>query len=149
MPPLHWTTGIDLPDADRAFIRDQVFAHGRALAADGRATPLAVVVRQGGAIVAGAAGRTEYGRLFVDSLWVAEPLRCQGLGRALLARIEGAAREAGCTTALIETLSHRAAALYRRCGYAERARIDGYVGPFDRFILLKGLSHGEGEGTDG
>ena len=94
----------------------RVLEYGRTLAA-GNARPLACLVRDGsGAVVAGASGRTEYGRLFVNSLWVDEALR--GAGSALNPAPHGArCAPRGCGSALIETLGERACVLYCRVGY--------------------------------
>lgn len=120
-----------------------VIEAGRREAAGGDPRPVACFLREDGRIVAGACGRTEFGRLFVDFLWVAEDLRSLGLGSEALARLEGAARERGARDALIETLSDRVAALYRRAGYREIAAIEGYVGRFTKHVLLKTLQTDE------
>jgi putative acetyltransferase len=55
--------------------------------------------------------------------------RGRGVGRALLAFLEGAARERGCTRFVLETgyLQHEALALYERCGYVRRGPFGDYV----------------------
>ena len=58
--------------------------------------PLAVFAREGEAIVAGLAGETYSGWLFIKYLWVSEALRGRGIGRALMAAAEGRAVERGC-----------------------------------------------------
>jgi GNAT superfamily N-acetyltransferase len=132
---------VEVADAaDLATLHGGVTAAGRALAAEGQARPIACLVREAGRLVAGGAGRTEYARLFVNHLWVAEPLRGHGIGPQVLAALETAARRRGCTDTLIETLDDRVAELYRRCGYAEVARLPGYVGPFTRYVLVKPLA---------
>ncbi len=59
-------------------------------------------------------------RTEVAHLYVARGARGQGLGRALLAAIEGAAREAGSRALWLETsnLAHPAITFYRRLGFA-------------------------------
>lgn len=139
---MDWDVGHDFAEADLRVVADGVLQHGRALAAEGHARPLACLLRDGGEVIAGASGRTEYERLFVQWLWVAAPHRGQGLGSEALARLEAAARSAGCRDALIETLDDRVAVLYRRRGYVELAHLPRYVGPFGRHILLKTLAGG-------
>ena len=123
-----------------AAVTDGVLTQGRALAAaaGGDARPIACLVSEGAGIVAGASGRTEFNRLFVSFLWVAPQFRSQGLGTEMLARLESAAIDRGCSDVLIETLSDRVALLYRRLGYAPVATIR-YVGPFLRHTLIKPL----------
>ncbi len=140
---LHWSVGYEFSEEELRVVADGVLRHGRSVAAAGQATPIACLLRQESEIVAGAAGRTEFGRLFVEYLWVAEGYRQQGLGTEALARLEEAARDRGCRDAVIETLDDRVAGLYRRQGYEQLAYIPGYVGPFNRSILLKRLGDGE------
>ena len=125
--------------ADASIVLNGVLNHGRALAVDGKASPIACFVRTNGVVVAGAVGRTEYGRLFVSSVWVSEDRRSQGLGTALLNHLEREAIRLGCSSAMIETLNDRVAGLYSRCGYQTLASVNAYVGPFNRHIMLKML----------
>ena len=126
--------------ADMSIVSNGVLNHGRALAVDGKANPIACFVRNNGVVVAGAVGRTEYGRLFVNNLWVSEDHRSQGLGAGLLHHLECEANRLGCDSAMIETLNDRVAGLYSRCGYRTIATVNSYVGPFNRHIMLKVLS---------
>lgn len=141
--PLTWETTQSPAAADAERVTEGVFSHGRSLAKDGQAQPLACFARRDGVVVAGAVGRTEYRRLFVASLWVSEPLRHRGLGSETLLRLEAEAARRGCSSALLETLSDPAAGLYARLGYQTLAVIEEYVGPFHRHIMLKRLSGAE------
>ena len=125
--------------ADVSIVSNGVLNHGRALAVDGKANPIACFVRNNGVVVAGAVGRTEYGRLFVSNVWVSGDLRSQGLGTTLLDHLECEAIRLGCSSAMIETLNDRVAGLYSRCGYQTLASVNAYVGPFNRHIMLKML----------
>ncbi len=120
-------------------LREEVFAHGRAQAGVGTPQAVACFARDGDALVGGASGRIELARLFVEYLWVDAPRRCRGLGSALLAQLEDAARAKACRDALIDTLDDRTAALYRRLGYASIGEIAGYIPGFTRHVLLKRL----------
>lgn len=126
-------------EADLAVLSEGVTQHGRSLAVGGNARPIACFVRKGQGIVAGGSGRTEFGRLFVNYLWVAEHMRSQGLGSQVLTKLELVARERGCGDALIETLSDRTAELYIRLGYEPVARVPLYVGSYTKHILIKSL----------
>lgn len=134
---LTWTIQCDAPAADLAVVADGVFAHGRAQASDGRAEPISCLVRDEGRVVAGGSGRTEYSRLFVSYLWVAQELRGQGIARRILREMESEAALRGCRDALIETLDDSVATLYSRLGYRSIAVVNGYVGRFNRHIMLK------------
>ena len=135
--PLTWTLDARVPEEDLKVIAEGVFSHGRAQARDGNAEPVACLVRNGLRVVAGGTGRTEYRRLFVSHLWVTEDLRRQGLARRILQALESEAVHRGCSDALIETLDDGVAAFYGRLGYRSVAVVTGYVGPFDRHILVK------------
>ena len=134
---LTWTLGRDALASDLEIIANEVFAHGRAQAHDGKAEPVSCLVRDGGRIVAGGTGRTEYDRLFVAYLWVAEDFRGKGFARRILKALESEAEKRGCKDALIETLDDTVASLYRHLGYRSVAEVKGYVGRFNRHIMLK------------
>jgi GNAT superfamily N-acetyltransferase len=55
----------------------------------------------------------------VDLLWVDEPLRGRGLGRALLTAAEDEARRRDCRTIVLDTHSFHAPGFYSGLGYAE------------------------------
>jgi GNAT superfamily N-acetyltransferase len=137
--PLTWTVDAHAPEADLQVVSEGVFSHGRAQARDGNAEPISCLVRDGSRVVAGGSGRTEYQRLFVSHLWVYEELRQQGLARRILQALESQAARRGCRDALIETLDDGVAAFYGRLGYRSVAVVAGYVGPFNRHILVKPL----------
>ena len=137
--PLTWTLDAHAPEADLQAVSEGVFSHGRAQARDGNAEPIACLVRDGSRVVAGGSGRTEFRRLFVSHLWVCEDLRRQGLARRILQALELQAVHRGCRDALIETLDDGVAAYYGRLGYRSVAVVAGYVGPFNRHILVKPL----------
>ena len=86
--------------------------------------PLAIFLRDEAQIVAGLAGETYCGWLFVKYLWVSEGLRGRGVGRELMARAEVRARERGCHSASLDTFSFQALGFYEKLGYQEFARLD-------------------------
>lgn len=133
-----WSIEEHADPQDVGVISNGVFRFGRSEAPDGDARPIACFLRDDWQkILAGATGRTEYGRMFINYLWVRDGLRGRGFGTETLQRIESAAIERGCRDALIETLNDRNAALYRHLGYRPLAVIERCVGPFNRHILLK------------
>lgn len=79
--------------------------------------PLAVFVRDTGQIVAGLSGETYAGWLFVRFFWVAEHLRGQKVGTALLQAAETRAIERGCHSVWLDTFSFQAPGFYRKLGY--------------------------------
>ena len=73
----------------------------------------------------GAVRVLEPGVAEIKHMWVAPAGRGRGLGRALLAALEQAARDLGCTRALLDTdaVLHEAVTLYEAVGYE---RIERY-----------------------
>jgi len=101
--------------------------------------PLAIFVREGAQIVAGLAGETYCGWLFVKYLWVSEELRSKGVGRKLMGRAEALAIERGCHSAWLDTFSFQARGFYEKLGYEEFGRLD-YPPDHQRHFLRKRLS---------
>ena len=134
---LTWSLQSNAPQEDLAIISNGVLSYGRTHSKDGNSEPISCLVRSEGAVVAGASGRTEYARLFINYLWVSEALRKNGIARRILIEIESAAARRGCRDSLIETLDESVAGLYARLGYQTVTIIRGYVGHFNRHIMLK------------
>ena len=92
--------------------------------------PLAVFARDGQSIVAGLAGETYSGWLFIRYLWVGDALRGQGIGRRLMGDAETRALERGCHSAWVDTFSFQAPGFYpqarlrgvRRTGLSARTQ---------------------------
>lgn len=81
-------------------------------------TPLDILIRDAaGEIVGGLIASTCWGWLELDVLWVAESLRGQGCGRALLRMAEAEARTRGCLRVMLTTYSFQARGFYEREGY--------------------------------
>jgi len=102
--------------------------------------PLAVVVRsEASDIVAGVAGYTAWGWLYIQWLWVAEAQRGQGLAGRMLAMAEGEARTRGCHGAYIDTFNPVALKTYERAGYAAFGSLDDFPTGRRRTFLQKRL----------
>ncbi|MGA8445758.1 MAG: GNAT family N-acetyltransferase [Roseiarcus sp.] len=101
--------------------------------------PLAVFARDGATIVAGLAGETYSGWLFIRYLWVSDALRGKGIGRELMGAAEGRAVERGCHSAWVDTFSFQAPGFYRKLGYAPFGELD-YPPDFTRIFLRKRLA---------
>lgn len=80
--------------------------------------PLAVLLRDtAGSVVGGLWGRTVYSWLMIEMLFVPMALRRQGVGSALIAAAERAARERGCIGMRVETFEFQAPDFYLRRGF--------------------------------
>jgi GNAT superfamily N-acetyltransferase len=124
-----------LPNGLEAFNERQWPRHPRWL-------PLAVFIRNEGEVVAGLAGETYCGWLFIRYLWVSEDLRRCGVGRELMARAEARARDRGCHSAWVDTFSFQAPLFYQKLGYEEFGRLD-YPPAHRRHFLSKRLTPSE------
>jgi len=132
-----WRRDEEVPQAALDAVREGVFIHGRQQAQGSDARDIACALYEGDELVAGATGRTEFGRLYVNYLWVEADRRGEGLGGACLRQLEAQALKRGCVDALIETLSDETAQIYEHLGYACIAHVHDYVPGFTRHILLK------------
>ena len=103
--------------------------------------PLAVFARSpvDGALLGGVSAHVNWTWLHIGLVWVAESHRHRGLGSKLLAAIERAAIERGCTHAHLDTFSYQARPFYERHGYRVFATLDDYPPGHQRFYLRKTL----------
>lgn len=102
--------------------------------------PLAVLLRDGaGETVGGLWGRTTYGWLYVELLFVPENLRGQGFGARLLAEAESAAAERGAQNGWIDCFGEENRAFYEGCGYAVFGALPGMPPGETRYFLKKAL----------
>ncbi|GAB4204967.1 MAG: hypothetical protein OHK0022_30610 [Roseiflexaceae bacterium] len=128
-------------------IRQGLYAYNRAQVGSRSFHELAVVLRdESGQVVGGLLGGTIWRWLLIETLWVDERLRSQGYGSRLIEAAETAARERGCTDAILETFSFQALPFYQRHGYLVYAQLDGFPTGHTRYSLKKELAaHGEVE----
>ena len=103
--------------------------------------PFGVFLRDpGGALVGGAWGYVNWNWLFVNLVWLAEPLRGGGHGARMMAALEEAARARGCHHAHLDTFSWQARPFYERLGYEVFATLDDYPPGHQRFFMRKRLT---------
>jgi GNAT superfamily N-acetyltransferase len=100
--------------------------------------PIGVFVRDADVIVAGLAGETYGGWLFVKLLWVRDDLRARGIGRELMVQAEKRAIERGCHAAWLDTFSFQARDFYEKLGYEEFGALD-YAPRHKRYFMKKRL----------
>ena len=92
-----------------------------------------------GVIRGGLVGFVAWRWLSVDLLWVDEPFRGQGYGRALLEQAEEVARAAGCVGAKLDTYEFQARPFYERLGYEVYGVLDGYPADTRTYLMKKAL----------
>jgi GNAT superfamily N-acetyltransferase len=101
--------------------------------------PLGVFARDRESVVAGLAGDTYCGWLFVRYLWVSDALRGQGIGRKLMGAGENRALERGCHSVWLDTYSFQAPGFYRKLGYEVFGELD-WSTDHKRIFLRKQLA---------
>jgi GNAT superfamily N-acetyltransferase len=86
---------------------------------------LAALVRdpETGATLGGMIGKTSYGVLFIDTVFLPEDLRGQDTGRRLLAMMEQEGVKRGCKSGFLHTITFQAPGFYERHGWTEFGRI--------------------------
>jgi RimJ/RimL family protein N-acetyltransferase len=92
-----------------------------------------------GRISGGAAGVTWAGGAELWLLWVREDLRGSGRGRRLLTAFEDAARARGAQRIFLSSHTFQAPEFYRRLGYLETGRRDGWPAGHGDVLLEKDL----------
>ena len=102
--------------------------------------PLVLTVGDGdGHVVGGLWGRTAFGWLFVELIFVPQELRGQGIGAELMARAEGEAIARGCRSAWLDTFEFQARGFYERLGYRCFGKLNDYPPGFVRYFMKKTL----------
>jgi GNAT superfamily N-acetyltransferase len=128
----------DTPSAEtRRALGDAIDAfHARTVPQD--ASRFALLLHESDERLAGGLiGRLAWQWLFVEALWIADEWRRRGIGRALLARGEAHAVEAGCHSAWLDTFQARE--FYVALGYQQFGALDDYPAGQTRYFLRKRL----------
>lgn len=128
------------PDAARQVIVQGLLAYNQARTGIADHRPLALLLHgEDGQVVGGLWGRTAYGWLFVELLFVPESLRGRGVGRTLLQQAEDEARARGAVGIWLDTFGFQARPFYERLGYRVFGEIKDYPPGFSRYYLQKRL----------
>jgi GNAT superfamily N-acetyltransferase len=136
---------IQLSDEAQPAIRDAILAP--LVAYNTRKTrtndyrPLVLTLEDDeGHVIGGLWGRTAYGWLFVELVFVPEALRHRGIGAELMSRAESEATVRGCHGAWLDTFEFQARGFYERLGYRCFGELDDYPRGFHRYFMKKALS---------
>ena len=126
--------------ADREIIASGIRAFNESRAGLSQASPLAVLLKDdSGQTVGGLWGRTSFGWLFVELLFVPEALRGRRYGVRLLEAAEHAAMARNCHAVWLDTYDFQAVPFYERLGYREFGRLEDYPREHTRHFLRKDL----------
>lgn len=112
-------------------------------AAVGNATSrtLAVLLRDAATdeVIGGLWGRSLWGSLYIDIVFVPEPLRRSGIGMSLLRQAEQEAMRRGCRQMWTDTCAFQARPFYEKAGFTVFGQLDGPAPIFPHFFLKKEL----------
>jgi GNAT superfamily N-acetyltransferase len=133
----------DAPDgAAREPILRALIAYSEQQSRPMDARPVALLLKDpaSGEVVGGLWGRTAWGWLHMDTLYVPEALRGAGIGAALVRRAEEEAVRRGCRGAWLDTFSFQARGFYERLGYRVFGTIENQPPGHARHFLQKPLA---------
>ena len=104
-------------------------------------TPLTFFLRdEDGLIVGGVHGNySQFGWLYISTLWVSSRVRGGGYGTRLMQLIEGEAIKHGCLNAYLDTFSFQALDFYRKYGYEIFGELQDFPVGHQRYYLVKQL----------
>jgi GNAT superfamily N-acetyltransferase len=131
------------PDpAEREAILQELKQYNESKAGPSGVMPLAVLLRdpKDGRTVGGLWGRTAYGWLYVELLFVPESLRKHRLGTKLLREAEAIALARGCHGAWLDTYGFQAKGFYEKQGYEPFGVLSDYPRGTDRLFMRKRLA---------
>ena len=97
------------------------------------------ITDEAGELIAGLTGWTWGGGGGISMVWVRADRRHEGWGSQLLTAAEGEARRRGCTRMVVSSFTFQAPDFYRRHGYIETGRAEGYPGGHADVHFLKQL----------
>jgi GNAT superfamily N-acetyltransferase len=140
-PSLDVTVTDTLDPTDLAVLADGLSAYDFRQIGYNDFRRLAVTVRdlQTGKVVGGLYGRSEYGMVYIDWLFLPEDLRGARIGSRVLAMAEDEARRRGCTRITLTTMSVEAPGFYKKQGYDVAATIDCEPPGLTRYYMMKKL----------
>ena len=114
-------------------------AYNRSAKPDPNAAPLVLVIKNEDVVTAGVIGRSAYGWMRVDIIWVHESLRGSGYGRQLMARVESIARDRGCLGIHLDTNGFQAPGFYKKLGYEVFGELADYPPGETHYYFKKSL----------
>jgi GNAT superfamily N-acetyltransferase len=117
-------------------------AFNERIVGDAVARTLAILLREHvtDAIVGGLWGRSLWGSMYIDIMFVPEDLRRHGIGTSLIGQAEQEAIRRGCRHMWTDTYAFQARPFYERMGFIVFGRLDGPPPTFPRFFLMKNIA---------
>jgi GNAT superfamily N-acetyltransferase len=130
------------PPGAFAKLWDPLHAFNERVVGDASARTLAILLREPAtdAIVGGLWGRSLWGSMYIDIMFVPEDLRGGGIGASLLRQAEQEAIRRGCRQMWTDTYAFQARPFYEKMGFTVFGRLDGPTPTFPRFFLMKDIA---------
>ena len=109
----------DPDDAFRELLNEGLNSHNHEQAGYADRRSLAVVVgdTQTGKPLGGVLGRTSFGLLFIDLVYLPDALRGRDIGKRMIEMAEAEGRRRGCRAAVLYTISFQAPGFYEKLGW--------------------------------
>ena len=141
MEPKYELTDNPPPDTYQKMLASLVKFNEHAVG-NAKARTLAILLKEPTTdeLVGGLWGRSLWGSLFVEILFVPAMLRGRGIGTSLLRQAEQEAIRRGCRDIWMETYAFQARTFYEKLGFTIFGRLDGPAPIFPHFFLKKSLS---------
>lgn len=113
--------------------------HNHAQTGDRDFVPYRAFVRADGELLAGVLATAFWGWLHVETIWVAEEHRREGIATRLIGMAEAFGARQGCRRSMLDTFSFQARPLYEGLGYRVVATLPEYAGEHERYFMVKEL----------
>ena len=135
-------TDQDAPD-ERKAILDRLIAFNDENAPATELRPLGLLLKDSDKhTVGGLWGHSLYEWLFVELLFIPEPLRRAGLGRSLMLQAEAIAGERNCIGVWLDTFAFQALPFYQKLGYTVFGELQDHPRGISQYWLQKRLNAG-------
>jgi GNAT superfamily N-acetyltransferase len=95
-------------------------------------------------LIGGFWARSLWGSLYIDIVFVPEPMRGTGIGTSLVRKAEQEAIRRECREMWTDTYAFQAKSFYEKLGFTVFGRLDGPPPIFPRFFLKKALNVADG-----
>ena len=128
-------------DEELQILSDGLDKHMESIFGSGKNVPLTFFLRdEEGSVAGGVHGNySEFGWLYISTLWVSEKARGNNYGTQLMEQIEREAIKAGCISAYLDTFSFQAPEFYRKLDYTLFAELEDFPAGHSRCFFRKRL----------
>lgn len=135
---------VEVPPEERDEIDQRLFEHTEFVMGPTDFERLDVLLRGTSCeLTGGLNGFTLFGWLHIQSFWIGEEFRGQGIGHAMLECAENEAVRRGCHSAWLYTATWQAPDFYKKHGYQLAGTLDNYPGQHQVIFMRKSLRNAQ------